>query len=114
MTHVSHLFSLNGNTFDPEVQGLNGIVKAYKHVLPRLQFHGPTYFQPVLEFARKWAEPYSHVEKEDQKYFILLILTDGVINDMQAAIDSIIDASKVRSKFVSILNRSYIFVFYRN
>jgi hypothetical protein len=34
--------------------------------------------------------PFSNPDEEDLKYFILLILTDGVINDMQETINEIV------------------------
>jgi len=30
---ASHCFALNGNIFDPEVDGLEGVVEAYKNAL---------------------------------------------------------------------------------
>jgi len=35
-----------------------------------------------------------NVTQQNQKYNILLIITDGVINDMQAAIDQIVRGSR--------------------
>ncbi|KAF4689216.1 hypothetical protein FOZ60_001909, partial [Perkinsus olseni] len=70
-SHTSHLFACNGDYFLPEVVGVDGIVDAYRK--------GPS----------RWAEQYSVGKTDEQKYFILLILTDGAIVDLQATIDAI-------------------------
>ena len=45
---VSHCFALNGNIFDPEIQGIDGVLDAYKHFLKNSTFSGPTNFEHVL------------------------------------------------------------------
>ena len=47
-----------------------------------VKFHGPTIFSDVINIAVEYAK-HALEEGEDYLYFILLILTDGVINDMQ-------------------------------
>ena len=37
-------FALNGNIFDPEVEGIEGVLEVYKKSIKHLVFHGPTYF----------------------------------------------------------------------
>ena len=32
-TETSHCFALNGNIFDPEVDGIDGVVEAYEHAI---------------------------------------------------------------------------------
>jgi len=89
---VNHCFPLNLQQ-NPEVKGVQGIVNAYHHVLDNnlLQFSGPTLFQSILQNAiniSKMPGPRDRVN-----YQILLILTDGVINDAQQTIDAIVQAS---------------------
>jgi hypothetical protein len=48
--------------------------------------YGPTNFAPLLDLINEMTEKL-RVTQVNQKYNILLIITDGVINDMQATID---------------------------
>ena len=100
---VSHCFSLNKNYFDPEVNGLEEAVEGkilarhvlrvlvYKKSLKSFTFHGPTMFSEVFKMALDYAQYECH-RKDAQKYFILLVLTDGEISDMQATKDQIVKA----------------------
>lgn len=65
---------------------------AYKKSLKTFKLHGPTIFSEVMRMAVEYAQHESQ-QKETQKYFILLILTDGDINDMQATKDEIVRAT---------------------
>jgi hypothetical protein len=82
MHRPSYCFAVNGDIFDPECDGIDGVIDAYKHAVTKLQFHGPTYFRHIIKMLGDMAE-HEGVSQENQKYFILLLLTDGVINDMQ-------------------------------
>ena len=55
-------------------------------------FSGPTIFSNVLAQAAAIAAS-SPQSQERSQYFVLLILTDGVVNDMPNTIDSIVNAS---------------------
>merc|ERR1719316_954382 len=51
-------------------------------------------FRDVIHHAAMMAKPYSGKNaKKEQKYFILLIIADGCINDMQETIDELVRAS---------------------
>jgi vacuolar-type H+-ATPase subunit F/Vma7 len=96
-TFTSHCFALTGNFLDPEVDGVNGIVDIYREVLQKdiVKLHGPTYFAEVVELAKNFAAPFSNPTPDaDQKYYILLIITDGVINDIEETIHQIVEASR--------------------
>lgn len=94
-TVCSHCFALNGNIFDAEVDGLDGIIKCYRKALGAVSLHGPTHFADVIRFASNMARPYSDPKPgEEQKYFILMIVADGVINDMQQTIDEVVRGSE--------------------
>ena len=83
---ASHCFALNGDIFDPEVDGLDGVQEVYKNALKNVNLYGPTHFAPLIELIADMAEA-ENVDAANQKYFILMILTDGIINDMQKTID---------------------------
>ena len=91
---ASHCFALNGNIFDPEVDGLDGVIEAYKNALKNVNLYGPTNFAPIIELVNDMAES-ENVSQLNQKYQILLIITDGIINDMQKTIDQIVRGSRL-------------------
>jgi hypothetical protein len=66
--------------------------QAYIDGIKNVALSGPTYFAPLISAAAGVAAS-CNCSQERQKYIILLILTDGVINDMDATIASVIDAS---------------------
>ena len=89
---VDHCFPL---TFDPthdEVDGVQGMLAAYANAFQFVSLSGPTIFSKIIAqaAARAAAAPCS---QQQQQYNILLILTDGVINDMDATISQIVNAS---------------------
>ncbi|CAM6094097.1 unnamed protein product [Calypogeia fissa] len=88
---VSHCFALNGNQQAAEVDGINGILYAYSQALRHVALAGPTLFAPVINMAASIAS--SYVNQENQKYFVLLIITDGVITDLQQTINALVHAS---------------------
>ncbi|XP_063902647.1 copine-3-like [Zophobas morio] len=88
---VSHCFPLNNNIASPEVHGIEGILKAYRETLSRVQLFGPTNFSQIIKYAAEHAKRAMNSGK--QKYIILLMLTDGIISDMEFTIDEIVKAS---------------------
>lgn len=63
----------------------------YDYSLKNVELSGPTYFAPILrEYTKQVREAYA---KDQNAYSILLILTDGAINDMGPTKDLIVDAS---------------------
>jgi copine 1/2/3 len=88
---VSHCFALNGNIFRPEVSGIEGIEDTYKKARTRIDFSGPTYFAPLLQ---RWNEMVKFESEKDQtKYYIYMILTDGAIHDVDETVDFIVESS---------------------
>jgi vacuolar-type H+-ATPase subunit F/Vma7 len=83
---------LNGNIFDPEVDGLENVVEVYKHAIQKVTLYGPTHFAPILNLVNEMTRD-MNCSQHNQKYNILLLITDGIINDMQATIDEIVDGS---------------------
>jgi hypothetical protein len=87
---VSHCFPLTFDPNNPNVHGLEGILGAYRQSLRQVQLSGPTLFAPILGAAIGVA---MHSFAESKTYTILMILTDGCINDMQPTIDAVVAAS---------------------
>uniref|UniRef100_A0A5B6Z3W1 Uncharacterized protein n=1 Tax=Davidia involucrata TaxID=16924 RepID=A0A5B6Z3W1_DAVIN len=88
---VSHCFNLNGSSNYCEVEGIHGIMTAYTGALFNVSLAGPTLFGPVISAASLIAS--QSLEKNQQKYFVLLIITDGVITDLQETKDALVKAS---------------------
>ncbi|KAF4703756.1 hypothetical protein FOZ63_013828, partial [Perkinsus olseni] len=110
-------FSLNGNFFDPEVHGIDGIVEVYRRSLQVTYLHGPTKLNEVIRVCRQWSAEFSiHASGDvdekglpvpldsnsEQKYFILLLITDGFIDDLQETIDEIVESSKAPMSIIIV------------
>jgi len=87
---LSHCFPLTLDNTNPNVQGLQGIVASYRNSLSLIQLSGPTCFMPIIRSATQVSIASF---QESHTYSILLIITDGVINDMTETIDAIVDAT---------------------
>lgn len=105
-TVTSDCFALTGDFFDPEVEGVEGIVDVYRSALEAVKLHGPTKFAPIVRLAANLAKQFEHDDFSDSqtkmKYFVLLIVTDGVVNDMQDTINEVVRASKFPISIVII------------
>ncbi|XP_055045744.1 copine-8 [Misgurnus anguillicaudatus] len=86
---VSHEFALNGNPQNPYCNGIDGVMEAYYQSLKSVQLYGPTNFSPVINHVARYAASV----KDGSQYFILLIITDGVISDMAQTKESIVNAA---------------------
>ncbi|XP_048135818.1 protein BONZAI 3-like [Rhodamnia argentea] len=88
---VSHCFNLNGSQDGYEVEGVEGIMAAYAGALHNVSLAGPTLFGQVINRAAQVAgHSLSH---NHSKYYVLLIITDGVLTDQQETIDALVRAS---------------------
>jgi len=103
-TEVSHQFFLNFDPKNPFCKGVDGVLNAYQHALSCgnvffslpciwdfsicedivnhfntfryiVKLSGPTHFAPVINHVANFASTYT----DGLHYFILLILTDGMI-----------------------------------
>uniref|UniRef100_A0A674DI14 Copine IVb n=1 Tax=Salmo trutta TaxID=8032 RepID=A0A674DI14_SALTR len=94
LTHsqVSHDFAVNFDEDNPECPGIQGVVEAYQGCLPKIQLYGPTNIAPIIQKVASSASEEMHT-MEAMEYFILLILTDGVITDMADTREAIVHAS---------------------
>jgi len=101
MSNVSHCFALNGDIFSPEIPTLNGVVETYKNLLQDLNFAGPTKFSGVLNYVNRMIE-YECVKMKQNKYYILLLMTDGIIDDMQETTDEIVRATALPLSIIII------------
>ncbi|KAH6806738.1 DCD and Cell domain protein [Perilla frutescens var. frutescens] len=88
---VSHCFNLNGSSNYCEVDGIHGIMMSYTNALFNVSLAGPTLFGHVVTQAAQIAS--GSVARNERKYFVLLIITDGVITDLQETKDALVMAS---------------------
>eukprot|EP00484_Ammonia_sp_Unknown_P030953 CAMPEP_0197025690 /NCGR_PEP_ID=MMETSP1384-20130603/5939_1 /TAXON_ID=29189 /ORGANISM="Ammonia sp." /LENGTH=632 /DNA_ID=CAMNT_0042454251 /DNA_START=65 /DNA_END=1963 /DNA_ORIENTATION=+ len=91
---VRHDFALNWNDNDPEVLGVYGVEQTYVNAINCVKsgtvaLSGPTLFEPILRKAQAISR-IAHQQKGLQ-YMILLILTDGIINDMKQTKDVLVE-----------------------
>ena len=103
---ISHCFPLTFDINAAEVEGLEGILNAYRNSFNFVSLSGPTLFAPyvviyshtdhssdnygsILNAAAAIAASYASLNK----YLVLLILTDGVIMDMSQTVDAIVRAT---------------------
>ncbi|XP_071448291.1 copine-8-like [Hetaerina americana] len=96
--HISHEFFVNLSTDNPYCTGIEGVLSAYRNCIRQVQLHGPTNFSPVIQHVAKFAS----VFKDGTNYFILLIITDGVITDMVKTVKAIVSASTLPMSIIII------------
>ncbi|XP_078393531.1 copine-7-like [Cetorhinus maximus] len=91
---VSHDFPLNFNAANPECDGIKGLISAYQKCLPKIKLYGPTNVSPIISRVSRLAEEEMQT-RIASKYYILLILTDGVVTDIGETRDAIVEASRL-------------------
>ena len=74
---------------NPEIYSINNVINTYHDCIQndKLTFAGPTEFAPIIQAV------ISKIDNDILNYYILMILTDGVIDDLQETIDCIVAAS---------------------
>ena len=88
---TSHCFPLNNNPDDPEIKGIDGILEAYRKVLINTELYGPTYFHFIIDNLNNIVK--KEIQEKKNIYNILMILTDGYIDDMEETTNSLVEAS---------------------
>ena len=84
---VNFCFPLNLQR-DPDIKGIENVLKYYRNALNLVELSGPTYFAPIIKKVKK------RIEKDKQLiYYILMILTDGNICDLNETSDLIVECS---------------------
>ncbi|XP_032078301.1 copine-3 [Thamnophis elegans] len=98
---VSHEFPLSFNPSNPFCNGVQGIVDAYRVCLPQIRLYGPTNFSPIINHVARFAAAASQ-QRTASQYFILLIITDGVITDLDETRSAIVNASKLPMSIIIV------------
>ncbi|XP_062517129.1 copine-8-like [Corticium candelabrum] len=98
-TEVSHEFFLNGDICNPYCNGIDGLLEAYRNTMKRVRFDGPTNFASVINHVARFA---GKQRSSGLGYFILLIMTDGVISDLEETKAAIVRASGLPMSIIII------------
>lgn len=98
---VSHVFPINFNPANPFCAGIEGVVQAYQQCLPQLKLWGPTNFSPIINHVACFARQALRQSVASQ-YFVLLIITDGVITDMDQTRSAIVEASRLPMSIIIV------------
>lgn len=93
-TVCSDCFALTGDFWDPEVKGVEGIIRAYRRALHVCRFHGQSHLHEVVKVCADLSRPYAEARTPndnnvDMKYFVFFILTDGQIHQQQRVVDEL-------------------------
>uniref|UniRef100_A0A0K0FBH5 Copine-8 n=1 Tax=Strongyloides venezuelensis TaxID=75913 RepID=A0A0K0FBH5_STRVS len=89
---VHYNFPLNLETNNPRCYGIEGLLEAYMIAQSKVELSGPTNFAPTVRFAARQA---SMIPNDGSRYCVVLIITDGVISDMEKTKEEIIKASSL-------------------
>ncbi|KAM9331608.1 copine-3-like isoform 3-T3 [Pholidichthys leucotaenia] len=98
---VSHEFPVNFNPSNPFCAGIDGVVNAYCQCLPQIKLWGPTNFSPIINHVACFARQALRQNVAAQ-YFVLLIITDGVITDMDQTRAAIVEASRLPMSIIIV------------
>ncbi|KAK7884784.1 hypothetical protein WMY93_027907 [Mugilogobius chulae] len=88
---ISHAFPLNGDSENPNCVGIEGVLESYFQSLRTVQLYGPTNFAPVINKVANCATEIT----DGSQYFVLLMITDGVISDMVQTKEAVVNASSL-------------------
>ncbi|XP_064641823.1 copine-3-like isoform X2 [Lineus longissimus] len=91
LNDTSHEFAINFNPQNPFCAGVQGIVDAYKNCISKVKLSGPTNAAPIIHHVANFAKQAQQTEQ--YSYFVLLMLTDGILTDMNKTKEAIVYAS---------------------
>ena len=85
---TSYCFNINFED-NPEIELVDKIIEVYHECIQKILFSGPTYFAPIInKIISNMKE-----QNDPREYQVLMILTDGIIQDMTDTIDALVEAS---------------------
>uniref|UniRef100_A0A3Q3R168 C2 domain-containing protein n=1 Tax=Monopterus albus TaxID=43700 RepID=A0A3Q3R168_MONAL len=98
---VSHEFPINFNPSNPFCAGIEGVAYAYQQCLPQVKLYGPTNFSPIINHVAQFGRR-AMQQQSASEYFVLLIITDGVITDMDQTRNAIVSASRLPMSIIIV------------
>ncbi|XP_060794569.1 copine-9 isoform X2 [Neoarius graeffei] len=96
--NVSHAFPLNSDCENANCVGIEGVLEAYYECLRTVQLYGPTNFAPVISQVAEAAAGVT----DGSQYFVLLMITDGVISDMVQTKEAVVNASSLPMSIIIV------------
>ncbi|MGH0141788.1 UNVERIFIED_CONTAM: hypothetical protein FKN15_074613 [Acipenser sinensis] len=95
-----HYISPQGfNEYLMAIWSVGLVIQDYDRVcLPQVKLYGPTNFSPIINHVAKFASEAAQqnsAAKAATQYFVLLIITDGVITDLDETRNAIVNASRL-------------------
>ena len=97
---ASHCFPCTGNPNSDEVPQLDGVFQAYNYAIQNIILDGPTFFAPILRTVVK--NTLNALSVNEDHYCFFLLITDGIIHDLQATIDALVEASHLPISIVIV------------
>ena len=85
-------YPINCNLNDPNIKYIDGVLKEYRTFITKIHLSGPTYFSPMINDLNLEVKKELD-EGKIMNYHILMILTDGQIDDMEETKDALVEAS---------------------
>ncbi|CAL8074663.1 unnamed protein product [Orchesella dallaii] len=98
---VNHKFALNFKETNPICQGMEQVLSSYHRTLQRVKLFGPTCFAPIIREVTQLAKG-SLQSSSTEKYFVLFLLTDGVVCDPDTTRDALVEASNAPMSIIII------------
>nr|XP_029477037.1 copine-9-like isoform X2 [Oncorhynchus nerka] len=95
---ISHAFPLSGDNENPNCVGIEGVLEAYFLGLRTVQLYGPTNFSPVINQVARSAQDVT----DGSQYFVLLMITDGVISDMVQTKEAVVNAAALPMSIIIV------------
>ena len=85
-------YPINCNINNPSIKYIDGVLHEYRNFITKIHLSGPTYFSPMIN------DLIFEVDREIEEgliynYHLIMILTDGMIDDMPETKDSLVAAS---------------------
>ena len=87
---VSHCFNVNFQN-NPGISTLDNVIKEYQNCLTKISLSGPTVICPIIDNFKNIIKN----NKSISIYNVLMIITDGIIDDIHDVIDSVVDAQSL-------------------
>ncbi|XP_060931542.1 copine-9-like isoform X2 [Limanda limanda] len=95
---ISHAFPLGSDNDNPNCVGIEGVLEAYFQSLRTVQLYGPTNFAPVISKVANCAAEIT----DGSQYFVLLMITDGVISDMVQTKEAVVNAASLPMSIIIV------------
>ncbi|KAL8612435.1 hypothetical protein ACOMHN_008420 [Nucella lapillus] len=101
---VHHEFAINFNLQNPYCAGIDGVLQAYFNCIQQIRLSGPTHAAPIINHVAKFAAAAQAEERQKgaHAYFILLMMTDGVLSDMGNTKQAVVCASKLPMSLIIV------------